>query len=33
MLIYCVNYGTNGESQLRAVYQSFREELAAEMLR
>lgn len=33
MLIYCVNYGTNGDSKLRKVYEAFREELALEMLR
>jgi len=33
ILIYCVNYGTNGDSRLRKVYEAFRNELAEEMLR
>ena len=33
MLIYCINYGTNGDSKLRKVYEAFREDLAAELLR
>jgi D-alanyl-D-alanine carboxypeptidase len=33
MLIYCVNYGTNGDSRLRSVYAAFRDELANALLR
>jgi D-alanyl-D-alanine carboxypeptidase len=32
ILIYCVNYGTNGNSALREVYSAFREELAKALL-
>lgn len=32
ILIYCVNYGTNGNSNLREVYIAFREELAKTLL-
>jgi len=33
VLIYCVNYGTNGESKLRKVYDAFRKDMAEELLR